>query len=368
MRVVYVSSLDARRAALARPRPRARDRGGRGRRPRRRRERDAGGGVPRPRRRGLGRRRCATSSTLRGAAQAWPALAGADVVHTHDRRAGLLARPQARLRGAASVHTLHGVPEELCVRVGRDDDPVPPGVSRARIAWLLHGIVRIEALLTYLGTVIVPSHALAAFLAQHGFPRRRMHVIPYGVELQHVEPRPVARPGRVRDGREPRVPQGNRGPARGGREGRDAAPARDLRRRHGSRRAHGRGGAARAHRALPRLRSRVPLEDPRARRLRPADARRQPAGLDPRGDGERAAGDLHPRRRHPGADRGRRDRLSRRARTTSTAWRRRSRSSRPTPRAARRSAARAPRRPSASSAPRAWRAGCSTSTSRSRSS
>ena len=84
----------------------------------------------------------------RGAAQAWPALAGADVVHTHDRRAGLLARPQARLRGAASVHTLHGVPEELCVRVGRDDEPVPPGVSRARIAWLLHGIVRIEALLT----------------------------------------------------------------------------------------------------------------------------------------------------------------------------------------------------------------------------
>jgi glycosyltransferase involved in cell wall biosynthesis len=130
----------------------------------------------------------------RGAAQAWPALAGADVVHTHDRRAGLLARPQARLRGAASVHTLHGVPEELCVRVGRDDDPVPPGVSRARIAWLLHGIVRIEALLTYLGTVIVPSHALAAFLAQYGFPRRRMRVIPYGVEPQSAETRPLREP------------------------------------------------------------------------------------------------------------------------------------------------------------------------------
>jgi glycosyltransferase involved in cell wall biosynthesis len=130
----------------------------------------------------------------RGAARAWPALAGADVVHTHDRRAGLLARPQARLRGAASVHTLHGVPEELCVRVGRDDDPVPPGVSRARIAWLLYGIVRIEALLTYLGTVVVPSHALAAFLEQHGFPRRRMHVIPYGVEPQPAETRPVREP------------------------------------------------------------------------------------------------------------------------------------------------------------------------------
>lgn len=130
----------------------------------------------------------------RGAAQAWSALAGADVVHTHDRRAGLLARPQARLRGAASVHTLHGVPEELCVRVGRADDPVPPGVSRARIAWLLHGIVRIEALLTYLGTVIVPSQALADFLVRYGFPRRRMHVIPYGVVPQHAAPRPVREP------------------------------------------------------------------------------------------------------------------------------------------------------------------------------
>ncbi len=130
----------------------------------------------------------------RGAARAWPALAGADVVHTHDRRAGLLARPQARLRGAASVHTLHGVPEELCVRVGRDDDPVPPGVSRTRIAWLLHGILRAEALLTYLGTVIVPSHALAAFLVRYGFPRRRMHVIPYGVAPQHAEPHPGREP------------------------------------------------------------------------------------------------------------------------------------------------------------------------------
>lgn len=131
---------------------------------------------------------------VRGAAKVWPALAGADVVHTHDRRAGLLARPQARLRGAASVHTLHGVPEELSIRVGRAGDPVPPGSSRARIAWLRHGIVRIEALLTYLGAVVVPSHALAEFLARHGFPRGRMHVIPYGVGARAVEPRPLREP------------------------------------------------------------------------------------------------------------------------------------------------------------------------------
>ena len=130
----------------------------------------------------------------RGAARAWPALAGADVVHTHDRRAGLLARPQARLRGAASVHTLHGVPEELSIRVGRDGAPVPPGVSGARIAWLRHGLLRIEALLSHLGTVVVPSQALADFLLRHGFPRGRMHVIPYGVEPRAVEPRPVREP------------------------------------------------------------------------------------------------------------------------------------------------------------------------------
>jgi glycosyltransferase involved in cell wall biosynthesis len=130
----------------------------------------------------------------RGAARAWPALAGADVVHTHDRRAGLLARPQARLRGAASVHTLHGVPEELSIRVGRAGDPVPPGVSSARIAWVRHGILRFEALLSHLGAVVVPSQALAEFLAQHGFPRRRMHVIPYGVEPRVVDARPLRDP------------------------------------------------------------------------------------------------------------------------------------------------------------------------------
>jgi len=131
---------------------------------------------------------------LRGAAQAWAALEGADVVHTHDRRAGLLARPQARLRGAASVHTLHGIPDEIFIRVGRSDNPTPPGVSRLRLAWLLYGIVRIEALLTHLGTVIVPSHALADFLRRNGFPQQRMHVIPYGIEPKRSEPGPAHDP------------------------------------------------------------------------------------------------------------------------------------------------------------------------------
>ena len=38
---------------------------------------------------------------------------GADVVHTHDRRAGLLVRPAAQARGAAVFHTYHGLPHQI---------------------------------------------------------------------------------------------------------------------------------------------------------------------------------------------------------------------------------------------------------------
>jgi glycosyltransferase involved in cell wall biosynthesis len=120
---------------------------------------------------------------VRGAAAAWRHIAQADIVHTHDRRTGLLVRAQARVRGPRPVHTFHGLPEEIFARVGRPDARTPPGVSRAREAWLMHGLLRIEALLSYLGTVVVPSAALAQFLGEHGFPRNRLHVIPNGVEL-----------------------------------------------------------------------------------------------------------------------------------------------------------------------------------------
>ena len=132
----------------------------------------------------------------RGARAVWRELEGSDLVHTHDRRSGLLARPQARLRGARAVHTLHGIPDELFIRVGREDGDVPlwPGVSRARLAWLEHGVVPIEAALGRLGTVVVPSHALAGYLAEHGFPRRRLRVIPNGIEVSRTEPGPLRSP------------------------------------------------------------------------------------------------------------------------------------------------------------------------------
>lgn len=119
---------------------------------------------------------------VRGGAGLWPLLRGADVVHTHDRRAGLFARLLGRARGSRVVHTLHGLPEEIAARLGRKDAPNPPGVSRGRIVWLTHGYLRIEALLCALGDVVAPSQAMADFLQAHGLPARRLHVIPYGVE------------------------------------------------------------------------------------------------------------------------------------------------------------------------------------------
>jgi glycosyltransferase involved in cell wall biosynthesis len=125
---------------------------------------------------------------LAGALRGWDRV-GADVVHTHDRRAGLLARPLARVRGARVVHTLHGLPEEIAPRLGRDGLPAGGEASALRLAWLVHGYLRIEAALSRLGTLVAPSQAMLRFLVRHGFPARRMRWIPYG-----IEPRPQARP------------------------------------------------------------------------------------------------------------------------------------------------------------------------------
>lgn len=125
---------------------------------------------------------------LAGAAGAGPLLRGADVVHTHDRRAGWLVRPQARFRGIPVVHTMHGLPEEINHSLGRDRLVVAPGVSRTRVVWLLQGYLRIEALLALTGAVVAPSRAMAQFLVAHGVPHSRVHVIPYGMDVRREEP------------------------------------------------------------------------------------------------------------------------------------------------------------------------------------
>jgi glycosyltransferase involved in cell wall biosynthesis len=129
-----------------------------------------------------------------GAARTWPELADADIVHTHDRRTGLLVRPLARGRHARSVHTFHGVPDELFGRVGRQAPVEDPTASRARLLWLEHGLMRMEALLSYFGTVVVPSKALAEYVAAHGFPRKRLHVIPNGISVRGRDPAPAHDP------------------------------------------------------------------------------------------------------------------------------------------------------------------------------
>jgi glycosyltransferase involved in cell wall biosynthesis len=131
---------------------------------------------------------------LIGAARLWPHLEDADVVHTHDRRAGLLARPQGRLRGAHVVHTLHGLPEEIATWVGRRTAPPLPGVSGARLLWLRRGYLPLESFLSSMGTVITPSEALRRFLVGVGFEPQRVRVIPSAVEVRRTEPPPAHTP------------------------------------------------------------------------------------------------------------------------------------------------------------------------------
>jgi glycosyltransferase involved in cell wall biosynthesis len=115
-------------------------------------------------------------------------LAGADVVHTHDRRAWLLAGPLARRLGARLVHTYHGVPEELACTVGRHQPSARAPIPFMRRMWLLHGHLRIERWLARLGTVIVPSRAMAQFLLAHGFVPRQVEVLYSRIDPRRREP------------------------------------------------------------------------------------------------------------------------------------------------------------------------------------
>jgi glycosyltransferase involved in cell wall biosynthesis len=115
----------------------------------------------------------------------------ADIVHTHDRRTGLLVRTQARVRGRAVVHTLHGLPEEIAAELGRTAPSLPPGVSRVRTAWLRSEYLRIESALGRLGVVVVPSDAMRGYLVDRGFPATRLRVVHHGIGLRTVEPSPI---------------------------------------------------------------------------------------------------------------------------------------------------------------------------------
>ena len=132
---------------------------------------------------------------VRRAARLWPRLRGADVVHTQDRRALLLCGAAAKAVGARLVHTYHGLPDELSALPGRPH--AQPTVRPLRRAWLLHGHLRIEAVLAHLGTLVVPSQAMAGYLAQRGFPRERIRVFPSRIDIRRSEPEAPHQPVRL---------------------------------------------------------------------------------------------------------------------------------------------------------------------------
>ena len=137
-----------------------------------------------------------SKTDVASAARLWPQLRGTDVVHTQDRRALLLCGAVVRTAtGAQLVHTYHGLPEELVGMPGRPD--AHPAGSPLRAAWLLHGHLRFESLLAHLGTVVVPSRALAMFLISRGFPASRVHAVPSRIDIRRTEPAMPHQPVRI---------------------------------------------------------------------------------------------------------------------------------------------------------------------------
>ncbi len=117
-----------------------------------------------------------------GAARVWRLTRGADVVHAHDRRAGLWTRiaPRPR-RGGVRVYTAHGIPEPY------HPPPAGPGKPGLRARLLYRGLD--GGLCARADAIVVPSRAVADDLAVRlGYPRRKLVVIPNGIELPEFEP------------------------------------------------------------------------------------------------------------------------------------------------------------------------------------
>jgi glycosyltransferase involved in cell wall biosynthesis len=132
---------------------------------------------------------------MRGALSLWRVVAGADVVHTQDRRAGWFGRVFGRLRGTKVVHTYHGLPEDIAPRVGTSIEPPLPWRRRV---WIFGVYLPIERLLARLGPVLVPSQAMADFLAGPArLPKARLLVRPSGIDVRRHEPGPRHQPLRL---------------------------------------------------------------------------------------------------------------------------------------------------------------------------
>lgn len=117
-----------------------------------------------------------------GAARIWKLARGADVVHAHDRRAGLWTRigPRPR-RGGIRVYTVHGLPEPYH----------PPPVGQERPDWRARLLYReLDArLCARADAIVVPSQTVANDLvARLGYPAEKLSVIPNGIELPPFAP------------------------------------------------------------------------------------------------------------------------------------------------------------------------------------
>ncbi len=116
------------------------------------------------------------------ARRVWRLARGAEVLHAHDRRAGLWVRlgPRPR-RGGLRVYTAHGVPFEY--------HPPPAGPARPGLkpTLLYRGLD--SALCARCDAVIVPSHAVRDDLVDRlGYPAAKLHVIPNGIVLPEFSP------------------------------------------------------------------------------------------------------------------------------------------------------------------------------------
>jgi glycosyltransferase involved in cell wall biosynthesis len=117
----------------------------------------------------------------RGAARVWRLARGADVIHAHDRRAGLWTRigPRPSRRGIR-VYTTHGLPEPYL------PPPVGPERPGLRAKLLYRGLD--AGLSARCDAIIVPSQAIAENLIERiGYPRGKVVVVPNGIELPDGE-------------------------------------------------------------------------------------------------------------------------------------------------------------------------------------
>jgi glycosyltransferase involved in cell wall biosynthesis len=119
---------------------------------------------------------------LLGAAHVWRLARGADVIHAHDRRAGLWVRigPRPR-RGGIRILTVHGTPEPY------HPPPIGPERPGLRARLLYRGLD--AKLCARVDIVIVPSRFVADDLVRRlGYPADKLVVVPNGIELPPFAP------------------------------------------------------------------------------------------------------------------------------------------------------------------------------------